>query len=88
MNVIVKVGGVVTLPGEVLEELDLEPGSEIVFNRSPTGGFVVQKAEQGDSSSREHIRNQIRAAAIAARTGMIPEYAEMTTDEYMELIRG
>jgi bifunctional DNA-binding transcriptional regulator/antitoxin component of YhaV-PrlF toxin-antitoxin module len=88
MNVIVKMGGVVTLPGEVLDELDLEPGSEIVFSRSPTGGFVVEKATLGERPSREQIRNQLRAAAVAARTGMIPEYADMTTDEYMELIRG
>ena len=88
MNVIVKVGGVVTLPGEVLDELGLEPGSEIVFNRSPNGGFVVERADPGEGPSREQIRSQIRAAAVAARTGMIPEYAEMTTDEYMELIRG
>ena len=86
MNVIVKVGGVVTLPGEVVDELGLEPGSEIVFSKKSTGEFVVEKA--GEQPSREQIRNQLRAAAIAARTGMIPEYAEMTTDEYMELIRG
>lgn len=86
MNVIVKMGGVITLPVEVVDELGLEPGSEIVFSKKPSGDLVVTRA--AGEPSREQIRNQLRAAAIAARTGMIPEYAEMTTDEFMELIRG
>lgn len=88
MNVIVKLGGVVTLPDEVLDELDLEPGSEIAFVRAPTGGFTIDKARVGEQPSREQIRNQVRAAAVGARTGMRPEFADMTTDEYMEFIRG
>jgi antitoxin component of MazEF toxin-antitoxin module len=89
MNVIVKMGGVVTLPDEVVDELDLEPGSEIVFSKSPDGSFFVEKAEAADGElSREQVRNELRAASLAARTGMVLEYADMTTDEYMEFIRG
>lgn len=88
MNVIVKMGGVVTLPEDVVDELELEPGNEIVFSKTANGDFVVQKAEAGDRPSRAQIRNQLKAAALAARTGMIAEYADMTTDEYMAFIRG
>jgi antitoxin component of MazEF toxin-antitoxin module len=88
MNVIVKMGGVVTLPDEVVDELDLEPGSEIEFARSPAGGFIVGRARTGDQPSREQIRNQVRAAAVTARGGTRPEFADMTTDEFMAFIRG
>jgi hypothetical protein len=88
MNVIVKLGGVVTLPDEVVDELDLEPGSEVAFNRGPDGLFTVERVDPGEKPSREQIRNQVRAAAVAARSGTLPEFADMTTDEYMAFIRG
>ncbi len=88
MNVIVKMGGVITLPSEVVEELDLEPGTEVAFNRSADGVFTLERVEAGEHPSREQIRSQIRAAAAAARSGTLPEYADMSTDDFMALIRG
>jgi bifunctional DNA-binding transcriptional regulator/antitoxin component of YhaV-PrlF toxin-antitoxin module len=78
----------VTLPDEVVEELGLEPGSEIAFKRGPQGNFFLERADASARPSREQIRQQIRAAALSARTGVRPEYAQMTTDEYMAFIRG
>ena len=83
MNVIVKMGGVVTLPDEVIEGLDLEPGSEVAFTRGHHGEFTVEKVPQpkGLQPSRDEIERQIRAAIGAAGPGP-------GTDEYMALMRG
>ena len=88
MNAKVKLGGVVTLPSDVMEELRLEPGSEISFGRRPEGGFVLAKVEPGPIRSRAQIREHLAEVAKAARSGLAKEFADMTTDEYMGFIRG
>jgi bifunctional DNA-binding transcriptional regulator/antitoxin component of YhaV-PrlF toxin-antitoxin module len=88
MNAKVNVGGVVTLPGDVIEELGLKPGSRISFERGPKGKFVVGKVEDGPELTFEQVRDRLANVAKAARLGLSKEFAGMTTDEYMEFIRG
>jgi AbrB family looped-hinge helix DNA binding protein len=88
MNAKVNIGGVITLPADVVEELELKPGSEVAFTRSQGGEIVLTKAPEPAVPSREQIRDRIRAAARSARTGVSKEFVGMTTDEFMEFIRG
>ena len=88
MNVRVKLGGVITLPPDIVEELQLEPGSELAFGPARDGKVVVEKVPQGPTPTQEQIRHHLENVAKAARIGMVKEYADMTTDEYMEYVRG
>jgi len=88
MNAKVKLGGVITLPPDLIEELKLEPGSEVAFGRAPDGKFYVDRAEPAPIQTREQIRAHLDAVSRAARHGLSREFADMTTDEYMEFIRG
>jgi bifunctional DNA-binding transcriptional regulator/antitoxin component of YhaV-PrlF toxin-antitoxin module len=87
MNAKVKLGGVITLPTDVVEALKLEPGSEVSFIRGPSG-FVLDKVPKGPKPTRDQVRDRLSTAAKAARTGLSKEFADMTTDEFMEFIRG
>ncbi len=88
MNAKVKLGGVITLPPDVMEELKLEPGHEVSFGRAPNGKFLVARVDPGPVPTRTQIRDHLSNVAKAARTGMLKEFADMSTDEYMEFIRG
>ncbi len=88
MNVKVTLGGVITLPTDVLEELKLEPGSEVSFDRGPGGKFLVGKVEAAPSPTREPLRDHLRQVSKTARAGLSKDFVGMTTDEFMEFIRG
>ena len=86
MNVVLKPGGVVTLPAEVIEGLDLEPGNQIAFKRGPNGEYTLEKAPESSETSetgpaREEFRRRIRAAVGSAGPGP-------STEELMALLRG
>lgn len=88
MNATVKQGGVITLPTDVIETLKLEVGSEVSFRQGADGAVVLAKIPEGTPPTREQIRERIRNVANAARSGLSREFANMTTDEFMEFIRG
>ena len=88
MNVKVNVGGVITLPADVVEQLRLKPGSELSFGRGPDGRFVVDKVDDGPAPTVAQIRQRLERVTKAARSGMPEEFAGMTTDEIMEFLRG
>jgi bifunctional DNA-binding transcriptional regulator/antitoxin component of YhaV-PrlF toxin-antitoxin module len=92
MNVRMTAEKQITLPDEVVEALDLEPGSEVAFTRGPAGEVVLKRAGgesgRGGRETREQIRARILRAAEEARKATSPEFAHMTTDEFMTFIRG
>jgi bifunctional DNA-binding transcriptional regulator/antitoxin component of YhaV-PrlF toxin-antitoxin module len=89
MNVRMTAGKQITLPDDVVEALQLEPGSEVAFERRPGGKVVLTKAMQSSAQEpRERIVERLRRAGEKARQTVSPEFAQMTTDEFMEFIRG
>jgi bifunctional DNA-binding transcriptional regulator/antitoxin component of YhaV-PrlF toxin-antitoxin module len=89
MNVRMTAGKQITLPDDVVEALQLEPGSEVVFERRPGGEVMLTKAARsGAAETRGQIVERLRRAGEKARRTAAPEFAHMTTDEFMEFIRG
>jgi bifunctional DNA-binding transcriptional regulator/antitoxin component of YhaV-PrlF toxin-antitoxin module len=90
MNARMTAGKQITLPDDVVEALRLEPGSEVVFARGPGGEVLLKRAdaEAGGGEQREQIRARLLKAGEAARKTTAPEFAHMTTDEFMTFIRG
>ena len=79
----------ITLPDDVVEALRLEPGNEVTFARGPGGEITLTKAERNEPrETQEQIRERLRRVGDAARKTLSPEYAHMTTDEFMRFIRG
>ena len=89
MNARMTAGKQITLPDDVAEALQLEPGSEVVFERGPGGEVVLTKAARsGAKETHAQLVEHLRRAGEKARRTTSPEFAEMTTDEFMEFIRG
>jgi bifunctional DNA-binding transcriptional regulator/antitoxin component of YhaV-PrlF toxin-antitoxin module len=89
MNARMTAGKQITLPDEVVEALQLEPGSEVAFERGPGGDVVLRNAAGG--SLRKLTAAEIRAhlERVAANLPKpAEEFAGMTTDEIMEFLRG
>jgi AbrB family looped-hinge helix DNA binding protein len=85
--------GQVTIPKGVRDRLGIGPGSEIGFHEE--GGQVVlrneppfadQKPHSAETPGQRMVRLMIEYGREARRKGIID--SAMTTDEYMELIRG
>ena len=75
--------GQVTIPKPIRDKLGIGPGSEVDF--VDRDGFVeVVRIDEGDA--RERRRAQIREALKAMRGKL--DLGGLTTDEYMEMIRG
>lgn len=75
--------GQVTIPKEIRDKLGIEPGSEVEFVVS---GDVVTLVAREDDEARQR-----RATAIIAwadRVAGTIDLGGMTTDEYMEWLRG
>jgi len=81
MNARVNLAGEIALPEEVLNELDLRPGSEVVFERGPEGEILLMKAAGAQRPSIEEIRRRIASVRGMARPGL-------TTGEFMQIMRG
>jgi bifunctional DNA-binding transcriptional regulator/antitoxin component of YhaV-PrlF toxin-antitoxin module len=89
MNVRMTAGKQITLPDDVVEALQLEPGSEVVFERRPNGEVVLSSA--GGRETARPTAAQIRAhleRVVANLPKPADEFAGMTTDEIMEFLRG
>ena len=89
MNARMTAGKQITLPDDVVEALQLEPGSEVVFERRPNGEVVLSNAAGAEPRrpSVAEIRSHLeRVAANLPKPA--DEFAGMTTDEIMEFLRG
>jgi bifunctional DNA-binding transcriptional regulator/antitoxin component of YhaV-PrlF toxin-antitoxin module len=79
----------ITVPDDVVDALRLEPGSEVAFERLPNGEVILSNAV-GRELPRPTVE-QIRAH-LERVTATLPkpaeEFADMTTDEIMEFLRG
>jgi AbrB family looped-hinge helix DNA binding protein len=79
--------GQVTIPKEVREKLGIRPGDEIGF-REDGQQYIVenQSAPQDETEGERMVRLMVEFGREAKRKGHFND--GMTTDEYMELIRG
>lgn len=75
--------GQVTIPKDVRDHLGLKPGSEVDFIVSD--GVVTLVSLEGDEAAKRRAES-IRAWADRAAGTM--DLGGMTTDEFMELLRG
>ncbi len=87
MNARVTVSGEVKLPDDVMEALDLAPGSEVAFERGASGEIVLSKAPP-EKPAVDDYRTRLSRAAEKARADLRPEFVGMSTDEFMSFIRG
>jgi bifunctional DNA-binding transcriptional regulator/antitoxin component of YhaV-PrlF toxin-antitoxin module len=81
MNVRMTAGKQITLPDDVVEALQLEPGSEVVFERRPGGQIVITKAGEVSRPSKAEYRRRLQSLLGSAGPGP-------TTDEIMRMTRG
>ena len=75
--------GQVTIPKDIRDELGITPGSEVQFVRNKDGVKLV--AVEGELSPEERMRRFEKALDRMAGT---IDLGGMTTDEYMDFIRG
>jgi antitoxin PrlF len=81
MNARMTIGGEVKLPQDVIEALELRPGSEVSFERSPTGEVILAKAQEQPRLTREEYRRRLESFVGSAGQGL-------STDEIMRMTRG
>ncbi|RIX98752.1 AbrB/MazE/SpoVT family DNA-binding domain-containing protein [Aureimonas flava] len=75
--------GQVTIPKPIRDKLGIGPGSEVEF--VDRDGFVeVVRLDEADAKQRR--REQVRKALEAMRGTL--DLGGLTTDEYMDMIRG
>lgn len=84
----VTVKGQVTIPKEVRDKLGIEPGDEVGF-REEGDVFILEKATApgNETPGERMVRLLAEFGQRMRREGKIVD-PDMTTDEYMELIRG
>ncbi|MBB3611216.1 AbrB/MazE/SpoVT family DNA-binding domain-containing protein [Rhizobium sp. BK602] len=73
--------GQVTIPKEIRDRLGIGPGSEVDFIASGSGAMLVKIAEASDSAIRDFDDWLERVRGTVDLGGM-------TTDEFMEFLRG
>ncbi len=80
--------GQVTIPKEVRDKLGLVPGDEVGF-REDGDVYIIEKAAApaGETPGERMVRLLVEFGQRMRREGKIVD-PDMTTDEYMELIRG
>ena len=80
--------GQVTIPKEVRDKLGIVPGSEVGF-REEGQAMVIERADAAlNETDGERLVRVLVAFGRKARAEGLLNDADMTTDEYMELIRG
>jgi antitoxin PrlF len=88
MSTKVTIKGQVTLPKAVREAAGIRPGDRVNVRARSEGGVLVERSEERlpDAAALQAARNKIeRALATLDRKGV---KFEMTTDEWMRLLRG
>ncbi len=82
----VTIKGQVTIPKEVRDKLGIAPGDEVGF-REEGEVFILEKAAEPDGETRGERMVRL-LGELGKRLQQNPEFQNMSTDEYMELIRG
>lgn len=77
--------GQVTIPVEIRRGLGIESGSDVSFVKRPDG--VVQLMRNDDGANPDSLRAHAVKAWLEKFGGSAP-MGEMTTDEYIDKIRG
>ena len=77
--------GQVTIPVEIGRGLGIEAGSDVNFVKRPDG--IVQLVRNNDDANPESLRADAVKAWVEKFGGTVP-LGGMTTDEYIESIRG
>jgi AbrB family looped-hinge helix DNA binding protein len=75
--------GQVTIPKEIREHLGIVPGSEVEFVREPGGVKLIPI--DGDLTAGERLRRFEQA--LKGMAGSL-DLQGMTTDEYIDFVRG
>ncbi len=83
MNARMTAAGEVQLPKEIIDALDLKPGSAVEFRRGPGGEVILDKASEPLRPTSEEWRRRIESVR-----GTATELKGMTTDEFMQFLRG
>lgn len=80
--------GQVTIPKDVRDKLGIVPGDEVGF-REDGEVFILEKANEpaGETPGERMVRLLAEFGQRMRREGKIVD-PDMTTDEYMELMRG
>ena len=77
--------GQVTIPVEIRRGLGIESGSDVSFVKRPDG--IVQLVRSNDDANPDRLRTDAVKAWIEKFGGSAPLLG-MTTDEYIDWIRG
>ena len=80
--------GQVTIPKDVRDKLGIGPGDKVGF-REDGDSFIIEKTVEpaGESRGERMVRILMEEGARLRREGKLLD-PDMSTDEYMELIRG
>jgi AbrB family looped-hinge helix DNA binding protein len=80
------VKGQVTIPKDVRDDIGLKPGEPVAFVKNENGDYVVRKGVRAAADHRRRYEEALRAIDEALRR-YPPRPLDMTTDEYMAMIR-
>lgn len=78
--------GQVTIPKDVRDALELKPGERVAFEKNECGDYVIRKPGI-DAAEREKRIQEMLAKIDEARRLYPALPIDMTTDEYMAMIR-
>ena len=79
--------GQMTVPKDVRDDLGLQPGSEVALEKNERGEFVLVNLDsRRNENAGEKLVRQL--AELGKRLKRDPAFEGMSTDEYMELVRG